>query len=154
MKLKRDRLWYLFILAFLAGGIIDSGIAEGTLGWRFTISIPLSLFLLLGFISLARLKNKIVIILFSMLSALSCMFLTFMSYEFQHGEPSCMWGMVYAISFIPALLIGLFLGLYLSFSKEMIWDSKRLLDAGSILQIEPEQNSGREKTVRRRNNRY
>jgi hypothetical protein len=112
-KLRRKKL---FIIFFLMGFLLDVVFMGGKLGLRFTFSIPLFLFLLLSIIHLSKIRNGVAIIALSTLCALACMILTFMSYSLQYGDPSDMWGLVYIVGFIPALLIGSLFGIYLSFA--------------------------------------
>lgn len=114
IRLRKDSLIILIISSLLLGFLLDLRILAGT-AWLFSLSLPLSLFFFLLVIHLTRLKNKILIIVLSILSAVACMIATFVLYELRHGQPDEFWGLVYIIGFIPALLIGLFWGLYISY---------------------------------------
>ncbi len=113
-RLSRVALTILISASVFMGLVLDVFLLHGTLGWSFTLSVPVSVFVLILIVHLAGLKSKIMITLFSVLAGLSCMIVTLGLYELINGRPTEFWALAYLAGVIPALALGLLCGLFIS----------------------------------------
>jgi len=109
------------LIAFLIGVISDLIALSGEKTYRSTFSIgffliiPVSVTLLIALLKLIKINKWYLTIPLSILFFLFSMIFAFWFYEFRHGgHVSDMYGLIYIFGFIPALIIGLLFGLFLS----------------------------------------
>ena len=109
------------LIAFLIGMISDLFVLSGQQSYRSTFSIgffliiPISVTLLITLLKLIKINKWYLTIPLSILFFLFSMIFAFWFYKFRPGGPvSDMYGLIYIFGFIPAVIIGIVFGLFLS----------------------------------------
>ncbi|MFA5174026.1 MAG: hypothetical protein WC438_02495 [Candidatus Pacearchaeota archaeon] len=126
MRLSKGKLWILIIGSFILGFVAQSffisdasrnvGFFNKYLG--FTILIPLFVFLFVIYLQISKIKSKISIIILSIIMFEIILILNMKLYSLSGGPTSDMYGIIFFIGFIPALIIGLFYGILIAYSLD------------------------------------
>jgi hypothetical protein len=114
------RTWWIVLSGGVIGlladyiSVLDGYPEDIFLGFwiGFTLLIPLALLFLILLVRATHLRNRLLIILNSVVMFLAVMFFAFWLYDLRHGpgQISDMYGAIYVFGSVPALIIGIIYG--------------------------------------------
>jgi hypothetical protein len=119
----KNKEFYLLplVIAFFIGATTDifamadaSSVNQGPFDLGFFITVPVCCGLLLCFLRQMRIKTSFVVILVTNIFFLGTMGITFFVYEARCGYVSDMYGLIYIIGVVPAMVVGTLYGAFLA----------------------------------------
>lgn len=125
MIILKNKYFGLLISSALIGLMADvvsvsDGYPKMFLGFwvGFLFYLPLVLFLFLQFLELTKIKNRFAVTFLNIILFIAVMLFAFWFFDTREGSGSMsdMYGLVYILGLVPASILGLVYGLYISFN--------------------------------------